>query len=205
MKIKEIKPRIYLVDFETRQELLKTFIRFQEYYESPEFKDKVFTVDEYAKWYQKETGKDTFTYFDDWSGCNVPSYVFEKFREGLFNPLREREKKLLEILPNDGQNYYVIGAFNGGRKDVVAHEIMHGLFYSIPDYKKEVLNLLDQYKNETEDVKKHILKKGYHEAVLLDEVHAYVGASYEHLTEKGVPYPVELKDKLQEVVKKYNN
>ena len=203
MKIQEIKPRIYQVDFETRQELLKTFIRFQEHYESPEFKDKVFTVEEYAEWYQKDTGKDTFTYFDDWSGCNVPSYVFERFREGMFNPLCQRETKILELLPNDGEDYYVIGTFSGGREDVIHHEICHGLFYSIPNYQAEILNLLAVFDPLLEDVKSYIRKKGYHESVVLDEVHAYVGASSNKLDEDGVDYPKELVDKIKAVVDKY--
>ena len=107
MKIKEIMPRIFQIDFSERETLLKAFIRFQEFYESPEFKDKVFTVEEYAEWYMKAYKKDSFTYFSDWSGCNVPSYVFEKFRTGFMNPLRSEEVELLSILPDENDNLFV--------------------------------------------------------------------------------------------------
>ena len=202
MKITEISPRTFFVNFETRQELLKTFIRFQEYYESPEFKGKVFTVEEYAEWYVKAYKKESFTYYDDWSGCNVPSFVFEDFRKGKLNPLSEREEKLLSLLPNDGETYYVIGAFNGGRKDVVEHEKCHALYYTNKDYQEEVNQTISKY--DTEEVKSYIRELGYHESVVLDEVHAYICATYAKLEEKKVNYPKQLKEELQELVNKFS-
>lgn len=203
MKITEISPRTYFVDFETRQELLKTFIRFQEYYESPEFKGKFFTVEEYSKWYIKAYKKEEFTYYDDWSGCNVPSYIFEDFRSGKMNPLSKREKELLNKLPQDGKAFYVIGAFQGGREDVIKHEKCHALYFTNTEYKKEVNQALDKY--NIENIKEYIKKLGYHESVLLDEVHAYVSASYDYLKEKKVSYPEELRKKLNELVEQYSS
>lgn len=201
MNIEEIKPRTFKVNFETREELLKTFIRFQEYYESPEFKDKVFTVDEYAKWYVKEYKKETFSYYSDWSGCNVPSYVFDIFRNGKMNPLSEREVSLLNQLPDDGKKYYVIGTFSGGRADVIQHELCHGLFYSNEEYKSKVLGLLSEYDNG--EVESYISNLGYHNDVLLDEVHAYISASSDKLDEEGIKYSNELKRKLKDLVSQY--
>lgn len=203
MKVSEIKPNTYQVDFESRQELLKTFLRFQEYYESPEFKHKVFTLEEYSKWYMKSNNKSEFTYYDDWSGCNVPSYVFDFFRTGQMNPLSEREQKLLELLPSN-KSFYVIGTFNGGRKDIIEHEICHSLFYTIKNYKNEVLSLLEKYKEELEDVKKWISGLGYHESVLLDECQAYISASGETLDKNNIKYPQKLVEELRAISKKYS-
>lgn len=205
MKIKEIKPRTFLVDFETRQELLKTFIRFQEYYESPEFKDKIFTVDEYAKWYMKDMKRETFTYYEDWSGCNVPSYVFDFFREGNMNPLSQREQVLLDKLPTDGERYYVIGTFQGGKKGVIDHEICHSLYYSNSQYKDEVDKLMKPFdeSGELDEIKDYILKLGYHESVLMDEVQAYISGTPDSLVEKNVNFPLSLVEKLQKVFLEY--
>jgi len=56
-------------------------LRFEEYYESPRFKGRIFTFDEYRKWYVKNSpkGKKTgrFTYYSDWSGFNIPSYALK--------------------------------------------------------------------------------------------------------------------------------
>jgi hypothetical protein len=204
MKLKEIKPNTYVVDFETREELLKSFIRFQEYYESPEFKDKVFTVKEYSEWYMKTEGKETFTYYSDWSGCNVPSYVFDFFRSGKMNPLSEQEQNLLDMLPTSGK-FYVIGTFDGGAEGVIEHELCHSLFYSDENYKNESLELLSKYKDELSEVKSWILNMGYHESVLLDEVQAYVSASTDDLIEKKVNYPKELHNELKTLLSKYDN
>lgn len=202
MKITEIKPRTFLLDFETREELLKTFIRFQEYYESPEFKGKVFSVEEYSKWYVDYYKKESFSYYEDWSGCNVPSYVFDFFRQGQMNPLSAREQSLLAILPSDGLPYYVIGVFQGGSDSVIEHEICHALFYSNEEYKNKVLEELSKY--DTTDVQKYVLELGYHDSVLLDEVHAYICASKDSLEEESVNFSEELHLKLVNLVKVYS-
>jgi hypothetical protein len=203
MKVTEIKPRTFIIDFETRQELLKTFIRFQEYYESPEFKDKVFTVEEYADWYVKHYKKESFTYYDDWSGCNVPSFIFEDFRSGKMNPLSKREIQLLEKLPNDGEKFYVIGTFQGGQKGIIEHEICHSLYYSNSSYKYSVDKLLSQYDGQLEEVKKYVLELGYHQSVLMDEVQAYISGTPDKLKENNVNYPEELHKELKDVFKSY--
>ena len=43
MRFKTIAPNIYWLDFDSQYQLAEAFLRFQEHYESPEFKDKVFT------------------------------------------------------------------------------------------------------------------------------------------------------------------
>ena len=99
MKVKEIIKNIFHISFSTQHELASTFLRFQEYYESPKFRGKIFSFYEYKKWYTanspkgKKTGK--FTYYKDWGGFNIPSYVLKPFYQGKFNPLSNKEKKFL--------------------------------------------------------------------------------------------------------------
>lgn len=201
MKVIKLKDNVYQIDFKTREELLKTFIRFQEYYESPEFKHKVFTVDEYAKWYVKAFKKESFSYYTDWSGCNVPSYVFHDFRTDKMLPLSERETALLELLPKDG-DFYVIGSFAGGRPDVIEHELCHGLFHSNEDYKNDVLSEISRH--DVSEVRKHIEKLGYHPDVVSDEIHAYISASHEELKKKSVLYPEDLRVNLNSLREKHS-
>lgn len=56
-------------------DLAMTFLRMQEWYESPnpKFARKHFTLEEYMRWYQKAYGNGAFTYPKDWTGFNVPS------------------------------------------------------------------------------------------------------------------------------------
>tara|TARA_Y100000034_G_scaffold136409_1_gene212696 strand:- start:7621 stop:8229 length:609 start_codon:yes stop_codon:yes gene_type:complete len=196
MKLKNIKENIYQVDFSSREELLKTFIRFQEYYESPEFKGKDFSVEEYAEWYKENYNKEEFTYYSDWSGCNVPSYIFKDFRNGKISNLSEREKSLLDCLPKEG-DFYVIGTFDGGKKYVIEHETCHGLYFTDAKYRNRVLTLLEDYESHLKEVKDFVLNLGYHEDVLLDEVHAYIATTSHQLDEKGVCYPKDLVEKLR--------
>jgi hypothetical protein len=89
--------RIHLLTFDNQIDLTSTFLRFQEHYESPFFKGKYFTLDEFKEWYiktspnGKKSGK--FTYYTDWGGFNIPSYILKPFYNGAFNPLSENEKQ----------------------------------------------------------------------------------------------------------------
>ena len=89
------KIKIYLVLFKTQYQLAATFMRFQEYYDSPQFKGKIFSVEEYMDWYANVNGK--FSYFEDWPAFNIPSQTLKMFFAGWFNPLTNKEKKLLDV------------------------------------------------------------------------------------------------------------
>jgi hypothetical protein len=179
MKVKEILKGIYQVDFETRAELLKTFLRFQEYYESPEFKGKVFTLKEYKEWYKKNQGKGRFTYYSDWSGCNVPSSAIYAVNFD-FNNRTKREMALINALPTIG-DYYVIGTFDGGRNDVLAHETAHGLYYTNPEYRHEMFQLIGSLSEEVlERMFRKLERFGYHHSVFSDEIQAYMATTSPH-------------------------
>src|SRR3990167_8171616 len=111
IKLEEIIKNIFHLNVDTQEELTTTFLRFQEHYESPEFKGKIFTLEEFKKWYilnspnGKKTGR--FTYYEDWAGFNIPSEVLEPFYEGKFNPLADYEQKFLDLFKEkrDGKFY----------------------------------------------------------------------------------------------------
>src|SRR4249920_176504 len=84
---------IFLVRFDSQYELASTFLRIQEHYESSRFRGRVFTLEQYMDWYAARFG--AFTYFEDWSGFNVPSTAFEPFYRGRFDPLLRKEARLL--------------------------------------------------------------------------------------------------------------
>tara|TARA_R110000868_G_C10973188_1_gene771554 strand:+ start:88218 stop:88832 length:615 start_codon:yes stop_codon:yes gene_type:complete len=200
MEVKEIKANIFHVTYPTTQDLMKTFIRFQERYESPKFKDKVFTVKEFSEWYKKDTGSEEFTYFDDWTGTNVPGHIFEAFRDGTFAKVHKLEQELLEKLPNDGRTYYVIGTAENGDLDDLEHEMCHALYYTNKDYLNEVTRLLNEY--DTTSVEDYIIKLGYNKSVLHDETHAYISASSNSLIERKIEFDKDLHNKLYELFKK---
>lgn len=69
---------IYCLRFERHYDCCMHFLRFQEYYESPEFKGEAFSLLDFMDWYahsyssHKHDKRPSFTYPSDWAGFNVP-------------------------------------------------------------------------------------------------------------------------------------
>lgn len=225
MKIQEPLERIVHVRFAERRDLAATFLRFQEHYESPMFKGKVFNLEEFRKWYvnnsssnsssgdsNSSNGKKTrkFSYYEDWDGFNVPSRIFEPFYQGEFNPLSRKEKKLLDALEEwreEEKQFYVIGTSGQSDMSTLRHEIAHGLFYTRPEYQKEVLNILKKIPVEERRALEKFLEResgGYHPDVFEDEMQAYIIENLYYLKKKGIntknlqPVARELKSKFKE-------
>ncbi|MFA7252416.1 MAG: hypothetical protein WC027_00995 [Candidatus Paceibacterota bacterium] len=207
MKIdhKILPGNIHLLTFENQLDITSSFLRFQEYYESPKFKGQFFTLKEFREWYIKNSprGKKTgkFTYYSDWSGFNIPSYVLKPFYENKFRNLSESEKNILNIFINEKEPFYIIGVHKKSKlsNQLLKHEIAHGLFATNKNYKKEILSVLSNY--DTDLVKQEIRSKGsYHEDVLEDEIHAYCLATNSKLK---VRIPDGLTKELRSVYKKY--
>lgn len=187
MKIetKFITEGIVLLVFENRKDITSTLLRFQEYYESPKFRGKIFSLDEFKKWYVKNSasGKKTgnFTYYRDWGGFNIPSYIFKDFRKGRFNPLSQKEQKVIDILKIVREPFYVIGIFKKHKKifSLLDHELKHGLFYTNSDYRNAVQAILAKF--NLKKINSKLEKKGYHSDVWLDEIQAYANDSSEYI------------------------
>lgn len=175
------KPSIYMIESNSRQVLADMFMRFQEYYESPEFKGKVFTVEQFAAWYASKYG--AFTYSKDWYGFNIPAGVVEPFRQGQFNPLTAQEQKLLEICQGAKGDFYIIGVTQNAEyfKETVQHEFVHGAFHVNKQYRDEVVSCLKDHRIST--ISTALAKMGYHTDVAADEANAYVLVEPETINE----------------------
>lgn len=160
---------IYLVLFPNQHAVMSTCMRFQEHYESPHFRGKAFSREQYEDWYAKRYG--AFTYYKDWSGANFPPWVFQPFRDGEFNPLTEKEKALLNMFRGVKEPFYVIGAEKGDLGTVV-HEGVHGLFCVFPDYGRDVIECMRHY--DTSKMRKALSGAGYCRQVQTDEINAYL-------------------------------
>jgi hypothetical protein len=163
----KIADGIFVLRFATQHELASSFLRVQEHYESSRFRNVVFTLAEYKKWYAAEFG--AFTYYRDWSGFNVPSTAFAPFFAGRFDPLLRKEQRLLRLFRDERSPYYVIGISSDAD---LKHEIAHAFFYMRPGYRNAVLAALRGY--DTSGIQKWLASLGYHRHVLIDEVHAYL-------------------------------
>lgn len=204
IELKKITNQIFLLIFKTRYDLTSTFLRFQEFYESPKFRGKLFTLEEFKQWYirnspkGKKTGK--FTYYSDWSGFNIPSFILKPFYKGKFNPLSKKEKKLLNLFKRKKSLFYILGVNKESKdvKDLFIHELSHALFYTDKNYKLEVRSALNLF--DLKSLKKELVLKGYHEKVLEDESHAYALSPNKKMKTR---IPEKLKEKLKNIFNKY--
>lgn len=186
-KLGEILPQIYHLSFGSGYDLAMHFLRAQEYYESPKYWRKVFTLVDYMEWYSKEKGKGSFTYPADWSGFNVPSSVLLDLygKPGVipdFNRYDEFMKVIVDRLVKDceGKDFYLIGTSEDGYKGdqdeegVLMHEIAHGLYFVDQNYRNDMTTCLTyMLAKERMDAEVALKNMGYHNSTVLDEIHAY--------------------------------
>jgi hypothetical protein len=202
----KIGPQIYHLQFHDPARSAATMMRFSEFAESPKFKGVYFTRQEFEDWYQQKTGK---SFVEAWAGegFNIPSMTLEPFYDGHFWPLTDDEMTLLDYFSDQrGARFYIIATAEGSAHDHRSHEIAHALYYVNADYKKEVEEVLAAV--DTTPVRELLATHpdyGYHEAVLNDEVHAYLSHTGYELAERGLdlaPYQ-EAITRLQEIYTKY--
>lgn len=197
-----MKLPIYLIESSSRQVLAGIFMRFQEYYESPEFKGRIFSVDDFTHWYARKFG--AFTYSRDWYGFNIPSAILKPFRCGQFDPLTHLEKRLINICSNAAGDFYVIGATPNAEyfSETVKHEFVHGAFYVNKHYREEVTSCIKEHKIKT--VNMALRKMGYHPDVFEDEANAYILVEPETIGEFASKKETEkLRGKLDNIFRRY--
>jgi hypothetical protein len=171
----------------------------EEYYESPEFAGKIFSLNQYKQWYTKTTGK--WSYYTDWRGFNIPGHIINEFRT-TFKPLRNCEKTILENLPLNN-NFYLIASYNGVNTDVMDHEIAHAMFYLNKEYREEMTVLVHNNRSKLETLSSWILKS-YGENVLIDELQAYLStSSKEWYKSKGIELDYSITPQFVNIYKKY--
>lgn len=158
---------LILLTFPEPRLLASTFMRVQEHYESPVFKGKTFTREEFLAWHGRVHGAE-HAYVDYWDGFNVPVEAFAPFRQGWFDPLSEDERRLVGLVEAAPEARYVIGAVEGDRQNT-AHEVVHGLYALDADYRADVDRTLAAV--ELGRAREVLRATGdYHEDVLDDEI-----------------------------------
>lgn len=171
LKLKKQPYNSVWVIADSQKELGETFIRFQEYYESPskKFRNQIFTLGDVKNYYSFQYGADLYS--ELWVGFNFPSSVLSPFKQGLFDPLTNQEKELLELLKYRNDSFYIIGSQNNS---TLRHELSHAMYGYNEKYKQEIDSFIKKYKKDFSKVSRNLLKKGYHKSVLNDEIQAYI-------------------------------
>ncbi len=189
--IREILPHVYRLHFHSSYDLAMHFLRFQEYYESPRYYKQIFSLVDYMEWYSKEHGHGKFTYADDWSGFNVPSWALRDVRWADIPDPNKYDRLMFSLVDwveqvEHPKEYYFIGTSDEGHRegetadDILDHEVAHALYTVNSQYRKNVNRLLGDWdgpgghKGEELDSARTVLRSmGYHETTVEDEIHAY--------------------------------
>ncbi len=184
----EIVPNVIHLRFPTQNLLARTMLRFQEHYESPKYRGKAFTREEFAAWYKAQKPHGRFSYYKDWDGFNVPSRALRRFKKGDFDPLDANEAALLRSLSARSGRFYVIAtAAKDTSGEVLRHEVAHGLWYTRPAYRRKAKKILESL--DLKPVFEMLRGLGYHKSVWLDEAHAWIGDGSAALKDAGLKDP----------------
>lgn len=188
MKIKINRPYSGIIHlrFSGQYELTSTFLRLQEFYESPlkGIKGKHFTLDHYMDLYAKEYGN--FTYMIDWNGFNVPGDVIREFVKVFKDDLLPKEELLLSKIADEiasDDKFYLIGTWEDDA--VLDHELAHAFYHLVPKYKREINKIIKKMEDNADAIYDRLKDMGYCKAVMKDELQAYLTTSDdEYLAEK---------------------
>ncbi len=204
-KLKEISNRIWLVEFDDYYNLSMTFLRYQEFYESPneKFFRTPFLIKEYVDWYS--SGED-FTYHLDWMGFNIPSNFIIECQSNIPD-INEWDIVMSDIVnkikDKSGDLFYLIG-IKDGDNDVLRHEMAHGLFYTNDSYKSEMMDLYRSLPDSIiERINNYLIDTGgYSEDVFIDETQSYMATGLPNVLSKQKDIKLE-SIKFSNVFKKY--
>lgn len=197
--VDKVTPQIILLSDSNKENLAPYFARFQEHYESPQFRNQIFTLGQLRQYYSEKNGASTYNI--DWIGYNFPSFVVDPFTKGLFDPLTDHEKEIVNLFRYRTDKFYIIGTNDTSAID---HEICHALFYVDDDYKNQVTKEIDKVrKNKEVKAFLHQLAVDYNESVLDDELHAYHAEKYPHDQFNGVSLCMPLRLALTKIKQKF--
>lgn len=182
-KLREVVDKVWVVEFDSYYNLGMTFLRYQEYYESPnpKFFRNPFMINEYKEWY---SGGDEFTYHMDWLGFNIPSKFILECQSNI--PDHNEWDKIMsdivtKVIDTSGDTFYLLG-IKEGDNDVLDHEVAHGLFFTDKAYQIEMTSLYNDLPDRVRNKVHSYLRNsgGYSEEVFMDETQAYMSTGLPH-------------------------
>lgn len=178
--ILEPEPNTYHVLFRNQRDLAHSMMRIQEYYEgaSELVRGQHFTLEEFLHHFTDKDGTFTYTYI--WAGFNVPGHVVEDWRE-LFSSrsgLTHKEQQMLDAIDSHRKNdgpWYLIASAGRSNSRTSRHELAHARYYLDPAYKSACDELTaSMAPKDRRRMSKRLLEMGYCEAVIADEIQAYL-------------------------------
>ena len=181
--VEQVTPKIFHLHFADPFELTAHFLRFQEFYESPRFSERHFDILTFVKWYARQN-KGDFTYFNDWTGFNIPAEIVRRCMLGVSDP-NPYDHFMVAISKwcetQAGGRAYLIGTSDRSPKSIW-HEVAHGLWYTNSSYQVEQHQNLGEFCVRCPIVSEKLKGKlrEYHDPNMVDdEVQAYLATGLE--------------------------
>lgn len=181
VQLAEILPGILHATFPSPVLAPAVLLRFQDFIESNELKDKIFTRKEHADWYRRSRTHGGYSYYSDWDGFHIPSRAFIPFCAGKFDPLTSAERVIVRLIERFTGDFCLIAAASN-EIGTIRHEIAHALYSLNSAYRAEVQDVLKHY--DLQPVEKYLAEHVYHPSTWLDECHAYIGIDLAFLQEE---------------------
>ena len=181
VSLSQVDKNIYLVNSSSRRELGMLFLRYQEYYESPNvnIRGKSFTLVEHQYFYAQDMKKknNSFTYLDDWVGYNIPAYIIKEVHDLGIQDKNHYDNIMIGLhnmikMYSNGEPSYLIGCLSED-KDTIQHELAHARFFTNKEYKDKVTEAIEKSPLFNE-LCQAIIDKGYCKEVCIDEINAFL-------------------------------
>ena len=185
LTINEVAPGLIACEFDTQEEMTRTFVRIEEFYEHPFFANKVFSVEDflaYDKNHHFDENGDYIDYFTYWEGFNVPGKNYLAFRE-KFDSFSWEEHHLDQmLLPYVLENSYLL-AYVKGDTVTLWHELSHAYFTQDANYRLIAESIIKPNRHRLQFIIDALQDDGYDEEHIEDELMAYISVDRKCLLE----------------------
>ncbi len=186
IKFTEPVNNLYCLQYPSHYLCVASFMRIQEFYESQDedIIGQYFTMEEFMDCNgihqkRKHNKTESFTYFEEWGGFNVPHHVLLDFEDKFEDDLLDKEQHVFDLLDKKVEDwreekFYLIAISR--KRDYLNHELAHGLYFLFDDYQDEMNELIDEctYRKRLINM---LQKDGYAEGCINDEIQAYLSTS----------------------------
>lgn len=197
-ELKQLRPRVFHLKFDSSRELSLAFVRYTEFYESKydHIRENKFTLVQqmgaYCREYLKDNNAD-WTYGSDWGGFNVPVSVIKQVHDlGIldFNHydhimIGVHDMIMCETL---NKSAYLIGT-SSINDSLLHHEMTHAMFYLDDVYRNACTKLINLVSDELLAALVDAMnKQNYPTKVAIDEIQAYITTGeagfFDHIKEQ---------------------
>lgn len=210
-RFKRSKDRVYELVFDDKYEMAMLFLRYEEFYESPKYRGRKFTLAEYISWYTKKPeSPGLFNYHNDWTAFNLPAKIIKEVHDlGIQDPNHYDSIMLglYGMMTSQDEDPYLIGYKKGSTAN--SHELSHAMYYLSKNYRDDVQAILkdDNLTGIVWLFSEALRDIGYHDNSIEDEIQAYINTGLVKRLLKLTKEPGydELKKRLNDCYNYYNS